>query len=116
MMLLIVCYIIFVKLWVAYVMNRRLFHSPRAQTYWAGICLLLGLCPGGGGGGTHYVRVMGRLRGIDPPFFKALEKNLDFRPPFFKVPEKNIDFRPPFFRILRKKVNFRPLFSPRHRL
>ena len=40
-------------------------------------------CSGGGGGGTHYVRVMGRLRGIDTPFFKALEKNLDFRPLFF---------------------------------
>ena len=33
--------------------------------------------PRGGGGGwgcTHYVRVMGRLRGIDPPFSRHWEK------------------------------------------
>ena len=48
------------------------------------------------GGGTRYVKVMGRLRGIDPPFSRHWEKNIDFRPPFFKVPGKNIDFRPPF--------------------
>ena len=42
----------------------------------------------------HYVRVMGRLRGIDP-LFQGTGENIDFRPPFFKVPEKNIDFRPP---------------------
>ena len=51
---------------------------------------------GGGGGGTHYLRVMGRLRGMDPPFSRHWKKNLDFRPPFFKVPAKNVDFRPPF--------------------
>ena len=53
----------------------------------------------------RYVKVMGRLRGIDPPFSRHWEKNIDFRPPFFKVPGKNIDFG-----FLRKKVNFRPLF------
>ena len=41
------------------------------------------------GGGTHFVRVMGRLRGIDPPFSR---QNLDFRPPFFKVPAKKSRF------------------------
>ena len=29
---------------------------------------------GGGGGGTRYVKVMGRLRGIDPPFSRHWEK------------------------------------------
>ena len=44
----------------------------------------------------HYVRVMGRLRGIDP---------------LFQGTGKNIDFRSPFFRYFWEKVNFRPLFS-----
>ena len=58
------------------------------------------------GGGTRYVKVMGRLRGIDPPFSRHWEKNIDFRPPFFKVPGKNIDFRPPLFRIFKEKSQF----------
>ena len=57
------------------------------------------------GGGTHYVKVMGRLRGIDPPFSRYWERC-----------RRNIDLDLPFFRILRGKVNFRPLFSPIHRL
>ena len=82
--------------------------TPKHQKSWK----WNGACPGGGGG-THYVRVMGRLRGIDPPFFKALEKNLDFRPPFFKVPAKNIDFRPPFFLgFYGKKSILDPFFRP----
>ena len=67
------------------------------------------------GGGTHYVRVMGRLRGIDPPFSRHWKK-ISILDPLFQGACKNIDFRTPFFRILRKKVNFTPLFSPRHRL
>ena len=37
----------------------------------------------GGGGDTHYVRVMGRLRGIDPPFSRHWKKIsiLDTPPP-----------------------------------
>ena len=30
------------------------------------------------GGGTRYVKVMGRLRGIDPPFIQALGKKYRF--------------------------------------
>ena len=86
------------------------FKSSESDTIWCLVCQQQ----------RHYVRVMGRLRGIDPPFSRHWKKNLDFRPPFFKVPAKNIDFRPPpppfFFRILRRKVDFRPIFSPRHRL
>ena len=68
-----------------------------------------------GEGGTHYVKVMGRLCDIDPRsrwyrqgpvrslhLFQGTVKNIDFRPPFFKVPEENIDSRPPFGGILRK--------------
>ena len=47
--------------------------------------LILMTRPWAGGGGTHYVRVIGRLRGIDPPFFKTLGKNIDFRPPFSDI-------------------------------
>ena len=65
--------------------------------------------------GTHYVKMMGRLRGIDPPFSRHWEM-LDTPPPFFfKVPEKSIDFRPPVFRYSRKKIIY-TLFLPRHRL
>ena len=40
-------------------------------------------------GGTHCVRVMGRLRGIDPPpFFKELGKILISDPPFYDFKEK----------------------------
>ena len=65
---------------------------------------------GSRGGGTHCVKVMGRLRDIDPRsrwyrqgpvrslrLFQGTGKNIDFRPPFFKVPEENIDSRPPFW-------------------
>ena len=48
------------------------------------------------GGGTHYVRVMGRLRGIDPPFFKALEKISILDPPFSRCLRKISILDPPF--------------------
>ena len=66
-------------------------------------------------GGTHYVRVMGRLRGIDPPFSRHWKKISILENPFSRCLRK-ISILDPFFMILRKKVNLRPLFSPRHRL
>ena len=43
--------------------------------------------PAGAGGGTHYVRVMGRLRSIDP-LFQCTGKNIDLRPHFLRCRRK----------------------------
>ena len=40
------------------------------------------------GGGTHYVRVMGRLRGIDPPFSRHWKKISILDPPFSRCLRK----------------------------
>ena len=40
------------------------------------------------GGGTHYVRVVGRLRGIDPPFSRHWEKISILDPPFSRCLRK----------------------------
>ena len=59
---------------------------------------------------THYVRVMGRLRGIDPLFQgKALGKNIDFRPTLFEDFKAKKSILDPFF---RPDINFRsPFFA-----
>ena len=49
-----------------------------------------------GGGGTHYVRVMGRLRGIDPPFSRHWKKILILDPPFSRCLRKISILDPPF--------------------
>ena len=67
--------------------------------------------PGGGGGGTHYVRVMGRLRGIGPPFFNWKKISI-LDPPFSRCLRKiSILDPPPFFRILRNKSILDPIFA-----
>ena len=47
-------------------------------------------------GGTHYVRVMGRLRGIDPPFSRHWKKISILDPPFSRCLRKISILDPPF--------------------
>ena len=49
-----------------------------------------------GVGGTHYVRVMGRFRGIQPPFSRHWEKYRYLTPLYYQGAGENIDFRPLF--------------------
>ena len=50
----------------------------------------------GGGGGIHYVRVMGRLRSIDPHFSRHWEKISNLDPPFSRCLQKISILDPPF--------------------
>ena len=56
-------------------------------------------------GGTHYVKVMDRLLGIEPPFSWHWEKNFDFRPPFSRCLRK-ISILDPLFQIFKEKSQF----------
>ena len=50
-------------------------YSPGGWGGWGGVCVCV--C-WGGGGVTHYVRVMDRLPGIDPPLFQGTGKKYRF--------------------------------------
>ena len=60
------------------------------------ICQSLRFTSNPGGGGTHYVRVMGRFRGIQPPFSRHWEKYRYLTPLYYQGAGENIDFRPLF--------------------
>ena len=63
--------------------STAILYQRHGRLYWASSSekknIHAGTIPGGG---PHFVRVMGRLRGIDPPFSRHWEKISILDPPF----------------------------------